>query len=137
LAGSRAALGLDRDAGFVHVDGASQINIFTDNDPLDRLFSYPHKTVQLPTVAAGDVIGSFQSSCGFEIVLRRLGYKPQLEFARSADSKISVMSLAANNNGAPWLADDYAFFAHWHAKEQVLAFMDPCAFFGSFVQAKL
>lgn len=135
LTGSRAALGLDRDASFLHDDGTS--HIFTDNDPIDRLFTYPHKTVQLPTVAAGDMIGSFQSSCGFEIVLQRLGYKPKLGFARSADNQIFVMSLAATNNGVPWVADDSEFFAHWHEKEQVLAFMDPCAYFGSFVQAKL
>lgn len=137
LTGSRAALGLDRDAGFKHGEDASQINIFTDNHPIDRLFTYPHKTVQLPTVAAGEVIGSFQSNCGLEIVLKRLGYKPDLGLARSADNQISVELLAADNNGAPWQADDYAFFAHWYDKEQVLAFMDPCAFFGSFVQAKL
>ncbi len=137
LTDSRAALGLDRDAGFKHDDGANQINIFTDNDPIERLFTYPHKTVQLPTVAAGEVIGSFQSNCGFEIVLKRLGYKPKLGLARSADNQVSVTSLPADNNGAPWQADDYAFFSHWHEKEQVLAFMDPCAFFGSFVQAKL
>jgi hypothetical protein len=137
LTGSRAALGLDRDASFLHGAGASQVHIFTGNDPIDRLFSYPHKTVQLPTVSAGDVIGSFQSSIGFEVVLKRLGYKPNLGFARSADNKISVTSLPATNNGAPWLADDYDFFSHWHEKEQVLAYMDPSAFFGSFVQAKL
>jgi len=137
LGGSRAALGLDRDAGFLHDEGTSQTHIFTDGDAVDRLFSYPHKTVQLPTVTAGELIGSFQSSCGFEVVLQRLGYKPNLAWARSADNQIGVASLAANNNGAPWVADDSAFFAHWHAKEQVLAFMDPCAFFGSFAQAKL
>jgi hypothetical protein len=137
LAGSRAALGLDRDATFLHEDGTTQTAIFTDNDPIDRLFTYPHKTVQLPTVAAGDLIGSFQSTFGFEIVLHRLGYKPKLAFARSADNEVSVTSLAGDNNGAPWVADDYAFFAHWHEKEQVLAFMDPCAYFGSFVQAKM
>jgi hypothetical protein len=137
LAGSRAALGLDRDATFLHEDGTTQTAIFTDNDPIDRLFTYPHKTVQLPTVAAGDHIGSFQSTFGFEIVLLRLGYKPKLAFARSADNNISVTSLSADNHGVPWVADDYAFFAHWHEKEQVLAFMDPCAYFGSFVQARL
>ena len=137
LTRSRAALGLDRDATFLHDDGVSHINVFTDNDPIERLFTYPHKTVQLPVVAAGDLIGSFQSSFGLEVVLKRLGYKPDLAFARSGDNQIFVTSLATTNNGAPWLADDYAFFAHWHEKEQVLAFMDPCAFFGSFVQSKL
>lgn len=137
LDGSSAALGLDRDASFEHDDGTSQIHVFTDNDPIERLFTYPHKTVQLPTVAAGEMIGSFDSSCGFEVHLQRLGYKPKLGFARSADNQIFVASLTADNGGMPWEADDSAFFAHWHAKEQVLAFMDPCAYFGSFVQSKL
>jgi hypothetical protein len=137
LAGSSAALGLDRNASFLHDDGTSQVHIFTDNDPIDRLFTYPHKTVQLPIVAAGEEIGGFQSIGGFEVHLQRLGYKPKLEFARRIDNQISVASLAADNNGTPWVADDSEFFAHWHAKEQVLAFMDPCAYFGSFVQAKL
>jgi hypothetical protein len=133
LAGSSAALGLDRNASFLHDDGTSQVHIFTDNDPIDRLFTFPHKTVQLPTVAAGEIIGGFQSIGGFEVHLQRLGYKPKLEFARRADNQISVPSLT----GGPWQADDSEFFAHWHAKEQVLAFMDPCAYFGSFVQSKL
>ena len=130
LTDSRAALGLDRAASFTHDDGTK---IFTDNDAIDRLFTYPHKTVQLPTVAAGDEIGSFQGRCGFEVVLHRLAYAPKLALARTLENYISVPSLAAG----PWLADDAAFFAHWHEKEQVLAFMDPCAYFGSFVQAAL
>lgn len=130
LTDSRAALGLDRAASFTHDDGTK---IFTDNDPIDRLFTYPHKTVQLPTVAAGDEIGSFQGKCGFEVVLHRLAYAPKLALARNLENYISVPSLAAG----PWLADDAAFFVHWHEKEQVLAFMDPCAFFGAFVQAAL
>ncbi len=137
LTNSHAALGLDRDKNFIHHDGANKIKVFTDSDFVERLFTYPHKSVQLPPVAAGEQIGSFQSSFGFEVVLTRLGYKPRLEFARSRDNQISVTSLAADNNGVPWLPDDHAFFKHQHDKEQVLAFMDPCAFFGSFVQAKL
>jgi len=136
LSGSRAALGLDRDANLSH-DDVNQTKVFTDADPIDRLFTYPHKTVQLPTIAAGDVIGSFMGSAGFEIVLQRLGYAPKLALARQAENHISVPSLAADNGGTPWQADDAAFFAHWHAKEQVLAYMDPCAFFGAFVQAAL
>jgi hypothetical protein len=134
LTGSPAALGLDRDATFKHDDGTNKTSIFTGDDPVERLFSYPHKTMQLPTVAAGDVIGSFLSSGGLEIVLLRLGYKPKLELARTADNFISVTSLASVT---AWQADDYAYFSHWHQKEQVLAFMDPCAYFGSFVQANL
>jgi hypothetical protein len=131
LTGSRAALGLDRDATFQHDDGTK---IFTGTDPVERLFSYPHKTMQLPTVAAGDVIGSFLGSGGLEIVLLRLGYKPKLALARTADNFISVTSLPS---GTASQADDYTYFTHWHEKEQVLAYMDPCAYFGSFVQAEL
>jgi hypothetical protein len=136
LTGSSAALGLDRDANFSH-DDANQTKIFTNNDPIDRLFTYPHKTVQLPPVVAGDIIGSFKASAGFEIVLRRLGYAPKLALARHLENYIPVLSLAADNGGTPWQADDAAFFKHWHDKEQILAYMDPCAFFGAFVQAAL
>jgi len=133
LAGSSAALGLDRDANFEHDDNGTPIKIFTDVDPVERLFRYPHKTVQLPIVAAGDVIGTFQGTGGFEIVLKRLGYQPKLAFARSADNIVAVPSLA----GSSWQPDDYDFFAHWHAKERALAYLDPAAYFGAFVQSKL
>jgi hypothetical protein len=137
LVGSRAALGLDRDATFQHDDGTTKTSIFTGDDPVERLFSYPHKTMQLPTVAAGDVIGSFKTDAGFEIVLQRLGYALKLALARLFENYISVPSLSADNGGTPWQADDSAYFEHWHSKEQVLAYMDPCAYFGSFVQAAL
>jgi hypothetical protein len=134
LTGSGVALGLDRDAAFVHVVGNTQTNVFTDSDPVERLFSYPHKTYALPTVAAGDLIGNFKTDAGLEIVLQRLGYKPALGVARNADNAISVVSLPGSGL---WAADDYDFFAHWHGKEQVLAYLDPAAYFGAFVQASL
>lgn len=134
LAGSQAGLGLDRDANY---PAGSTPKIFTDADPIERLFAYPHPDFQLLPISGGDVIGSFKADCGFEIVLHRLGYRPKLGFARSADNVISVPSIAATNGGSAWAADDAAWFAHWHAKEQVLAFLDPAAFFGGFVQARL
>ncbi len=124
------SLGLDRDASFAHDDGT---HVFGTNDPIARLFTYPHKTMQLPTVAAGDIIGSFASGAGLEIVLQRLGYAPTLALARRHENFISVPSLS----GGPWQPDDADFFTHWHAKEQVLAYIDPCAYFGAFVQAAL
>lgn len=133
LTGSEAGLGLDRDAAFLHDANDAASKVFTDADPVERLFTYPHKTVQLPVVAAGDVIGAFGSDCGLEIVLLRLGYRPKLKFARTADNVIAVPSLG----GGPRPADDADWFTHWHAKEQALAFMDPAAYFGAFVQAKL
>lgn len=133
LTGSRAGLGLDRDSAFLHVATDPNSKVFTDADPVERLFTYPHPTVQLPVVSAGDVIGAFGSDCGLEIVLLRLGYRPKLKFARTADNVIAVPSLG----GGPRPADDADWFAHWHAKEQALAYMDPAAWFGAFVQAKL
>jgi hypothetical protein len=135
LTGSSAALGLDRDANFI--DATTADPVFTDADPIDHLFRYPHPTVQLPLVAAGEVIGSFQSGCGLEIVLQRLGYEPRLAQARRAENEVSVATLPASNGGVAWQADDHAFFSHWHEKEQVLAYLDPCAFFGAFVQSGL
>lgn len=133
LAGSEAGLGLDRDSAFLHDTNDPASKVFTDADPVERLFTYPHKTIQLPVVSAGDVIGKFGSACGLEIVLLRLGYRPKLGFARTADNVIAVPSLA----GGPRPADDADWFAHWHAKEQALAYLDPAAYFGAFVQAKL
>jgi hypothetical protein len=135
LTGSSAALGLDRDATFVDGTAANPGPVFTDADPIDHLFRYPHPTVQLPLVAAGEVIGSFQGGCGLEIVLQRLGYEPRLALARRAENDVSVTTLPATNAGVAWQADDHAFFSHWHEKEQVLAYLDPCAFFGAFVQS--
>jgi hypothetical protein len=137
LAGSRAGLGLDRDGAFRHVASDPASKVFTDADPVERLFTYPHPKFQLPLVRAGDRIGAFGAACGFEIVLLRLGYRPKLGFARKADNVVEVPSLPATNGGASWQPDDYDFFAHWHAKEQVLAYMDPAAYFGAFIQAKL
>jgi hypothetical protein len=137
LTGSKSGLGLDRDAAFLHDPGDPSSKVFIDADPIERLFTYPHPKFQLPVVKAGDWIGSFGTACGFEIVLLRLGYRPKLGFARSADNVIAVPSLPASNGGAPWQPDDYDFFAHWHAKEQAPAYMDPAAYFGAFVQAKL
>lgn len=137
LTGSKSALGLDRDAAFLHAASDPSSKVFTDSDPIERLFTYPHPKFQLPVVKAGDRIGSFGTACGFEIVLLRLGYRPKLGFARSADNVIAVPSLPASNGGAPWQPDDYDFFVHWHTKEQALAYMDPAAYFGAFIQAKL
>lgn len=133
LVGSQAGLGLDRDSAFLHDANDPASKVFTDADPIERLFTYPHPTIQLPVVAAGDVIGSFGAKCGLEIVLLRLGYRPKLKFARTADNVIAVPSLS----GGPRPADDADWFAHWHAKEQALAYLDPAAWFGAFVQAKL
>lgn len=137
LTGSSAAFGLDRDATFLHDQDDPASKVFTDNDPIERLFTYPHPAIQLPIVSAGDVIGSFGGDCGLEIVLLRLGYRPKLGFARAADNLIAVPSIPATNGGSPWQADDADWLAHWHAKEQALAYLDPAAYFGAFVQAKL
>lgn len=137
LTGSKSGLGLDRDAAFLHDASDPSSKVFADGDPIERLFTYPHPKFQLPVVKAGDRIGSFGVACGFEIVLLRLGYRPKLGFARRADNVIAVPSLPASNGGAPWQPDDYDFFVHWHAKEQALAYMDPAAYFGAFIQAKL
>jgi hypothetical protein len=137
LAGSRAGLGLDRDANFPPDDGSNPPKIFTGTDPVERLFAYPHKSYQLPVVKAGDVLGTFEGVCGFEIVLLRLGYKPELSWTRRADNSVSVVTIGSDNGGTPWQAEDHAFFSHWHDKEQVLTFLDPAAYFGAFVQSKL
>lgn len=129
--------GLVFDAGFP-ADNSVVPKPFTDGDPIERLFDYPNGPPQWAVVTAGEKIGVFLgTSCGLEIVLQRLGYKPTLGFARRPDNIIGVQPLAPTNGGAAWQADDRAWFEHWHAKEQALAYMDPAGYFGAFVQAKL
>jgi hypothetical protein len=124
------ALGVDLDASFTD----SGVTPFTDNDPLDNLFFRTGVLFQLPIVKGGWSIGKFnKTSFGMEVLMDGLGFQHTLALARVLEHKISVPELTSSENAQQ-------LFDHWHAKEQVLGYMDPCAFYGSFfrvgVQAK-
>jgi hypothetical protein len=109
---------------------------FEDDMPIDNFFYRPNPDFQLPEVKAGEKIGSFASATveiGFEIVLEKLGHIATIGSARSAETVITVPN-AGLTSAAP---DNYDHFLHWHQKEASLAYMDPCAFFGSFSESKV
>ncbi len=81
--------------------------------------------VQLPLVKAGTQLGKFVgggTEAGVQIVQDRLGYEPNLGFARALQSIVEV---------AP-LVDDTKenLFKHWHQKEAILTYVDFAAFYG-------
>lgn len=131
---SLEVIGLGYDDQFLH----ESRTIFADDQPIDNFFYYPG-AYQLPLVRAGEKIGDFASSdFGFEIVLERLGYEPQISLARKKEHVIEVGAIADPlNQSNTWQEDDADYFMHWHEKEQCLNYIDPCAFYGSFSGSKV
>src|ERR1041385_5463155 len=102
---------------------------FADTDPIDNLFYRAGVAFQLPVVKGGWSLGQFaQGRFGIEVLMEGLNFHHPLSLARKLEHVISVPALAAT-------ATDAGKFEHWHAKEQILGFMDPCAFYGSFFRA--
>ncbi|MDX6530201.1 MAG: hypothetical protein QOH41_2491 [Blastocatellia bacterium] len=123
---SADALGVGRTAA-LHLD-------FGDAKPIDNLFydwgliiqTDPLPSFQLPLVKGGWSIGLFyKTSFGLEVLMEGLSFSHMLSSARELETKISVPALTGSSTTKQR-------FEHWHAKEQVLSYMDPCAFFGSF-----
>tara|TARA_R110001592_G_scaffold119760_4_gene323200 strand:+ start:4348 stop:6333 length:1986 start_codon:yes stop_codon:yes gene_type:complete len=140
---SASVIGLGYETGFMHTINGNPVDIFKDDQPIDNLFYYPSPDFQLPSVKAGDKIGEFDTEFGFEIVLERLGYEPKISLARTFTNYISVSAIDNRLNeighasGITWQVDDADYFLHWHAKEECLNYIDPCAFYGSFCRAKV
>jgi hypothetical protein len=108
---------------------------FHAEQPIDNLFYRSGVSFQLPTVKGGWSIGQFDKTAfGIEVLMEGLNFNHPLSLARQLEYKISRAALTGSES-------DAEKFDHWHAKEQVLGFMDPCAFYGSFfragIQAKL
>ncbi|MBU3662994.1 MAG: hypothetical protein FGM41_07330 [Bacteroidetes bacterium] len=105
---------------------------YRNEDLLDNLFYQPDTDHQLPTVQAGWHLANFDSNAtfGFEIMFESLGFEPQLGIARKAENIIEVTTLASSPTQA-------VFFEHWHDKEDILNYLDPCAFWGSFYTKNL
>ena len=109
----------------------SDLNSLPDSTQLDEVFATVYTAVQFWNIQAGDTLGKFdKNSIGFEIILDALFYKPTLELTRSSETYVRVKSLITS----PLQKD---FFEHWHDKETILNFLDPCAFWGSFYNEKL
>jgi hypothetical protein len=102
---------------------------YHDDQPIDNLFYRTGVSFQLPKVNGGWSIGQFdKAGFGIEVLMEGLNFHHSLSSARKLEHKISVATLTGSENPAKT-------FDHWHAKEQVLGYMDPCAFYGSFFRA--
>jgi hypothetical protein len=123
----KEALGIDLD---------SSVSGFADTDPIDNAFYRTGVNFQLPFVKGGWKIGTFdKNGFGFEIMLESIGFNPELGTIRNVANNNNV-----NNIEVPTLASNPSqpdFFEHWHDKEQILNYVDPCAFWGSFYHNKL
>ena len=102
---------------------------FADSAPIDNLFYRTGVAFQLPVVKGGASIGQFdKAGFGIEVLMEGLAFRHALATARQLETRISVPSLAGGETAAQ-------LFDHWHAKEQILGYMDPCAFYGSMFAA--
>lgn len=79
---------------------------------------------EFPTVKGGDDIGEFDhTNLGFEIILDGLGEGPTLKALRNTETIISITTAPANDVGK---------FKEEDKREQILNYIDPCAFYASF-----
>jgi hypothetical protein len=103
----------------------------TGTGSIDEVFYRDNVSYQLPLVRSGWSLGQFSSSAfGFEIMFDAIGFDPALSLIRTQTNMITVAALPSS----PTQAQE---FEHWHDKEAILGYVDPCAFFGSFIFSKL
>jgi hypothetical protein len=113
------------------IDLTGTITNYADTDPIDNLFYSTGSSFHFPSVNGGWVIGKFgTSSIGLMIITERIGYNPKLKLARNNETFIEVPQLP----GTPTSAQT---FEYWHKKEEILNFIDPCAFYGMFYPISL
>lgn len=92
-----------------------------DSSSLDAIFYRTGVNNQLPIVNGGWKMGNFdQTGFGFEIMFESLGFEPTLALVRNNEHIIKVKQIAG--------ATQAEFFEHWHDKEEILNYIDPCAF---------
>ncbi|MDP3929658.1 MAG: hypothetical protein Q8R57_11600 [Bacteroidota bacterium] len=110
----------------------SAIEPYRNNDAIEMVFAITFEDHQLPVVQAGWHIANFDNTIniGFEIMFESLGFEPTLEIARKPDHIIEVTTLPSTPTQA-------VFFEHWHDKEDILNYLDPSAFWGSFYSKNL
>jgi hypothetical protein len=97
-------------------------------DSISSVFNEANFDHQLPVVKAGDSIGMFdKDGFGFEIHLEAFGFEPTIAEARTNENTILVPQLPSTPTQAE-------FFEHWHDKEVILNYLDPCAYWGGFFE---
>lgn len=126
------------DTGSEYGDGPSadilgtEFQTFPGTQNLSEILFRIGSAYQAPIVKAGWHIGDFvgnpqtgASGFGFEVVFANDEGTPTFDDARADENILTV----ADFSTGPTEADE---FAHWTAKEEILNYIDPAAYFGSF-----
>jgi hypothetical protein len=114
---SISAVGLNLTASAVHPF------TFADTAFLDDVFLRIDND-EFPTVDGGDDLGEFDpSGFGFEVMLDGFGERPRLDRIRASETLVSATS-SGTNAASTFLEED--------RREQILGYMDPCAFYVAF-----
>lgn len=103
-----------------------------DDTPLFKtFFRNDNSKSQHPKVDAGWNIGEFNStSFGIELIADTMGYEPTVSTAKLDNNIISVTPL-------PNTPTQKERFMNRNEKEVILNYIDPCAFYGSFIDSKI
>ncbi len=118
------------------VPGFDTAGTYDDDQPIDNLFFREDDDIQLPLVRGGWDIGEFDDASvgtgefGLEIIFDSVHYKPTIGITRSLDHLIESAELTGTETDAVKLENAFE-------REEVLNYIDPCAFFGSFFNDKL
>lgn len=113
------------------IDINSSTTNFSDTDIIDNLFYREGVSYQFPNVKGKSVIGDFDpTGFGLDIITESIGYEPKLILTRTKENFVKVQQLT----GTPTAAQTFQFN---HDKEEILNFVDPCAFYGSFYSEKI
>jgi len=119
----------------IHLTTNLDNQLYADNAPLDNLFYQGDDEFQLSLAKGGEHIATFdKSGFGIEVIVEGINYIPTIGLARK---KSNYLEVTKNNSGGGNTLNDKTFFNHWHQKEVILNFIDPCAFWGSFYAGKL
>jgi len=112
----------------------NNVALFKNDDPIDNLFYKGDPNFSLHTVYGGWSLGDFDpTKFGLEIIVERIGYRPAIRLARRLENYVEVLAYT----GPSTPANNAPYFDHWHKKEEILNFLDPCSFWGSFGNKEL
>lgn len=139
LSNSVNVLGLNLNNTFQYNNDNSTIEIFADDQPIDNFFRFPNPDFQLPIVRGGEYLGLFNNlTIGFEIILDKPEHISEISRTRNFDNFIIVESINDPlNESNSWQVNDLLYYSHWYKKEACLKYLDPCAFFGGFINSQL
>lgn len=113
------------------IDLTGSVTNYADTDSIDNLFYLTAANFHFPSVNGGWVIGKFDAtSFGLTIITERIGYDPKLKLVRNNENFVEVPVLSGSATNAQT-------FEYWHKKEEILNFIDPCAFYGMFYSERI